>query len=226
MSHPRLLLVEGDDDAHAIRNLLGQHDIPAAFLDDAGAHHTVAIKQVEGVDDFPPSIRKELKVNPNLGALGVVPDADRSAENEWRSVWDALHAHGERPSLPELKRNGWMGSVPTYEGHEVIPAGAWIMPDNASEGALEEFAMDLVPRGDELWDYSKEVIEGLPERRFNEKDEGKAHIHTWLAWQETPREPIGRAIQQDVLNPHADLAVRFVNWVRELFPDVSPTEES
>lgn len=217
MSHPRLLLVEGDDDAHAVRNLLGQHDIPAAFISNAGDQHAVALKQVESVDDFPPSIRNELKVNPDLSTLGIVADADRSAENEWKSIWNALHAHGERPSRPGLQTGGWVGSVPTFE-QDMIPAGAWIMPDNGPEGALEEFAMELVPDGDELWKYSHDVIRGLPERRFDDKDEGKAHIHTWLAWQETPREPIGRAIKQGVLNPRADLAVRFVDWIRRLFP--------
>jgi hypothetical protein len=99
------------------------------------------------------------------------------------------------------------------------------MPDNASEGALEEFAMDLVPDEDELWSYSREVIGELPERRFDDNDEGKAQIHTWLAWQETPREPIGRALTQDVLNPGADLAQRFVAWVRRLFPAQAAGEE-
>jgi len=216
MSHSHLLLVEGDDDRHAIRNLLAQHGIPAAFLPEAGSSHVVAIKQVEGVDDFPLAIRNELKVGPDLSVLGVVADADRSAWNEWKSVWNALHAYGERPSLPELEPNGWVGSVPTFE-HEEIPAGAWIMPDNGSDGALEEFAMELVPDEDQLWDYSRGVIDGLPERRFDDKDAGKAQIHTWLAWQETPREPIGRALTQGVLDPEDDLAQRFVDWIQRLF---------
>ncbi|MFB6277902.1 MAG: DUF3226 domain-containing protein [Salinibacter sp.] len=41
---------------------------------------------------------------------------------------------------------------------------------------------------------------------------------TWLAWQETPREPSGRALTQGVLNPEVDLAQRFVDWIRRLFP--------
>lgn len=219
MSHPRLLLVEGDDDAHAIRNLLYQHDIPAAFVTDAGSDHGLAIKQVESVDDFPPAIRKELKVGPDLSALGVVADADQSVSEAWESIWRALHSYDWNGAEPPIPEEGWIGTVPTFE-HDEIPAGAWIMPDNQSEGALEEFAINLVPDGDELWGYSEEVIEDLPERRFDDKDEAKAHIHTWLAWQETPREPIGRAIKQEVLSSKADLAERFVGWVRRLFPSL------
>lgn len=91
MSHPHLLLVEGDDDRHAIRNLLGEHDIPTAFVSNAGEQHAVALKEVKSVDDFPPAIRNELKVGPDLSILGVVADADQSPENEWKSVWNALH---------------------------------------------------------------------------------------------------------------------------------------
>ena len=219
MSHSYLLLVEGNDDAHAIRNLLYQHDISAAFVQEAGADHDIAIKQVESVDDFPPAIRNELKVGPDLSALGVVADADESAEDEWKSVWNALHSYAETGTSPSFPAEGWVGTAPTFEGDE-IPAGGWIMSDNDSPGALEEFAMELVPEEDDLWGYSETVIDELPERRFDDKDEGKAHIHTWLAWQETPREPIGRAINQGVLEAEEPLARRFVSWVRRLFPDL------
>jgi hypothetical protein len=217
MSHPHLLLVEGDDDAHAIRNLLYEHGISARFLDRVDRGDDLAIKQVEGVDDVPAAVRNELKVGPDLSALGVVADADQSPKGRWEAVWRAFHAYDEVGAVPALPREGWTGSVPTYE-HEMVPVGTWIIPDNHSEGAIEEFAMDLVPEDDDLWDYSEEVIAGLPERRFDARDEGKAHIHTWLAWQETPREPIGRAITQDVLDPESVLALRFEDWVRRLFP--------
>lgn len=217
MSHPHLLLVEGDDDAHAIRNLLYQHDFPAAFVTDAGSDHDLAIKQMESVDDFPPAIRNELKVGPDLSALGVVADADQSVSEPWESIWRAFRSYDGNGAEPSLPTEGWVGTVPTFE-HDEIPAGAWIMPDNDSEGALEEFAINLVPDGDELWDYYEEVIEDLPERRFDDKYEAKAHIHTWLAWQEKPREPIGRAIKQGVLTTEADLVQHFVDWVRRLFP--------
>lgn len=223
MSHPHVLFVEGDDDAHAVRNLLYQHDISAAFVEKAGAGHEIAIKQVEGVDDFPSSIQNELKVSPDLSALGVVADADQSVSQEWESIWRALHSYNGKGTVPGLPEDGWTGAVPTFE-HDEIPVGAWLMPDNGSRGALEEFAMHLVPEEDVLWDFSQEVLENLPDRRFDDTDEGKARLHTWLAWQETPREPIGRAISQGVLSPQANLAVRFVGWVRRLFPSLDEEE--
>lgn len=94
------------------------------------------------------------------------------------------------------------------------------MPGNDREGALEAFAMELLPDNDALWPYSEQVIQELPERRFSDEDEGKALIHTWLAWPKTPREPIGRAIAQDVLRSDAALATQFVGWIQRLFPEV------
>ncbi|MGH9822270.1 MAG: DUF3226 domain-containing protein [Blastocatellia bacterium] len=45
----------------------------------------------------------------------------------------------------------------------------------------------------------------------------KAHIHTWLAWQEKPGLPLGLAITFRYLNPDAPSAQQLVAWVRRLF---------
>jgi hypothetical protein len=91
------------------------------------------------------------------------------------------------------------------------------MPDNASPGALEAFAAALVPDGDALWPYAAACLDGLPEQRFAAKDRGKARIHTWLAWQKTPREPIGRALSNGSLDAEAAPATTFAAWARRLF---------
>ncbi|MFB6098456.1 MAG: DUF3226 domain-containing protein [Salinibacter sp.] len=49
---------------------------------------------------------------------------------------------------------------------------------------------------------------------------GQARLHSWLAWQDPPGELIGRSIRRETggLDPHSDLAERFVDWIRRLFP--------
>jgi hypothetical protein len=157
----------------------------------------------------------------DLQTLRIVADADDDFPGSGEAqVNDLLLLEKDRvfTSLKDFDvYNGWIDETRNRIG-DSVRVGVWIMPDNESEGALEEFAMDLVPEDNELWDYSDVVIEGLPERRFDPRDEGKAHVHTWVAWQETPREPIGRAITQGVLNPESALAMRLVYWVRRLFP--------
>ncbi len=84
------------------------------------------------------------------------------------------------------------------------------MPNNDSTGALEDFAAKLVPEDDPQWKYADKVIDEVPDPRFMESHRGKAHLHTYLAWQDPPREPIGRSISNGVLNETSPLAKSFV----------------
>jgi hypothetical protein len=79
--------------------------------------------------------------------------------------------------------------------------GAWIMPDNGSTGALEDFAAELVPASDTLWRRAGEAVDAIPkeERRFSEVRRSKVHMHTWLAWQEHPGSPWGRRSEKVIL---------------------------
>ena len=85
---------------------------------------------------------------------------------------------------------------------------------NENQGALEEFARMLIPAEDDLWAYAETCIDGVPEKRFKNKDAGKALVHTWLAWQKEPGKPVGQAITKGFLDPQAPAAQKFVAWVR------------
>ena len=95
------------------------------------------------------------------------------------------------------------------------------MPDNQAPGAVEEFAVTLMPPDDPLWDYADNCVVGLADHmgteRFGKLPKSKARVHTWLAWQEEPGMPIGAAIRDHVLNPQAPAAQNFVAWVQRLF---------
>ncbi len=95
------------------------------------------------------------------------------------------------------------------------------MPDNGSPGALEDFAAMLVPAGDALWLRAGEAVDSIPEqaRLFPAGRRSKAHMHTWLAWQEQPGSPMGQAIGKGDLDAHAPAAQRFVAWLRRLMVD-------
>jgi len=234
MASEHILLVEGSSDLHAVRNLVYNHDILVHYENDEDSPDVAScafeIKRVESGDEsggeskFPRAIKTHLAFE-DLQTLGIIADADDDYSGCWEARLNDLFSFEEGRTFTSLEeydvQDGWVGETRNRIG-DPVHVGAWIMPDNNSEGALEEFAMDLVPEVDALWEYSEQVIRELPERRFRPTDEGKAHLHTWLAWQETPREPIGRAISQGVLMPDADLAQRFVDWIRRLFPSLDP----
>lgn len=45
----------------------------------------------------------------------------------------------------------------------------------------------------------------------------KAHIHTWLAWQEEPGTPMGLAITKRYLNADAPYVQQLMDWISRLF---------
>lgn len=199
---PRVLWVEGKDDSAVVQSLCRQHDVPEVFRVDPREGDA---NLIEGL---PLEIRRS-----GLECFGIVVDADSDAGARWNSVRHVLLTEGY-PAVPEtMATDGIVVSAP-----ELPRFGAWIMPDNAAPGMLENFAAALVPDGDALWSHAAEAIDRIPEevRRFPETRKAKAHIHTWLAWQESPGSPMGQAITKRYLDANAPIAQAFVSWLRKL----------
>lgn len=222
MSHEKLLLVEGIDDLHAVRNLVYQHDVSVYY--EAEKEPSVEacdleIRQAGGRDRLGTAITDVLRLE-NVTTLGVIADADDSHETCWESIINYFFQHVGGRSFTRIQeldaQDGWIGESLDRAG-DPVRVGSWVMPDNTSEGAFEDFAASLVPDDDNLWPHAGSVISTLPRRPFKPVHEGKARMHTYLAWQDPPREPIGRSISNGPLNATSPLAERFVGWVRRLF---------
>jgi hypothetical protein len=232
MAHNQLLVVEGVDDLHAVRNLVYQYNVEVYYAaDETGpdvGECDFEIRHAGGRDRLGAAIGDALRLG-NVSTLGVVADADQDHEAQWRSVTNHLFQHTSgRPytSKDDLEvEDGWIAeSVDVAE--ESVRVGAWLMPDNVSDGALEDFAANLVPTGDRLWAYAETVIDDLPRRPFKPTHTAKARLHTYLAWQDPPREPIGRAISHGPLIAQSPLADQFVTWIRQLFQVDNPTRKT
>jgi hypothetical protein len=228
VAYRNVLFVEGRDDVNACGHLLAKHDLPACrhgdTRDEKGnaldLQRVVAVRDLGGYAQLRADLPSVLAQSSTLQRAGIVIDADASVEDRWRSITDGLAGSAEldTPAFPDAPPpEGWVGDLVTVEEGRRIRAGLWLMPDNASPGALEAFAAALVPDGDALWPYAAACLDGLPEQRFAAKDRGKARIHTWLAWQKTPREPIGRALSNGSLDAEAAPATTFAAWARRLF---------
>ena len=90
------------------------------------------------------------------------------------------------------------------------------MPNNQHCGKLEDFLISLVPNQDTLLTHATEVVEHLPDKRFSDKDQVKAIMHTWLAWQQSPGRPYGIAIRASFLDAEAPAADALVAWLGRL----------
>lgn len=200
---PRLLWVEGKDDRAVTQSLCAVHNLPEVFK----------IQAKDGIDELLGTFFTELR-SPGAERFGLVVDANGDAQARWDSIRNTLESEGYGGVPKQLAANGMI--VPGTSHRPMF--GAWIMPDNAATGAIEDFAARLVSDGDALWSHATDAIDRIPEtdRRFPPVRRAKAQIHTWLAWQESPGSPMGQAITKGDLDARAPLAEAFVAWLRRL----------
>ena len=205
------LLVEGNDDLHVISVLCEKwkvfetFDILTPEMDDRIA---------SGIDQLFENFRVHLK-GTNKRAIGIVIDADSDLSFRWQQLKDLANEAGYTlPQNPSL--NGTI--IPPSHSH-LPKIGIWIMPNNQATGELEDFVSWLIPDEDELIPHAENVlntIEADDLARYRHK-RSKAFVHTWLAWQENPGMPMGKAITAKALSANSPIAQTFVDWLNRLF---------
>jgi hypothetical protein len=199
------LLVEGNDDFHALCQLFKLRNIPNHF----------GIKEKNGYPNLLDTLDVELD-RAGLKALGIVVDADEDLQARWRSLYNRLKKCGYADLPDQPDSNGTIISDPN------LPTlGIWLMPDNRVPGILEQFIAFLVPSRETnpLWHYATQCVTAIPEghKAFPDVRMAKALLHTWLAWQVEPGKPIGQALAARYLDPETEAADRFIEWVKRLF---------
>lgn len=202
MASQNILLVEGPNDKHVFWSLLQYHQLPQTFeIEDKG-----------GIERVKETMEVRLKRGlPVTERLGVVIDADVDLAARWDSLRSILATSGylNIPTIPHSN-----GTVIVQEDKPTV--GIWLMPDNKLPGVLEDFVSFLVPQGDLLWANAKKCVKQAAKLnpRFNQS---KAHIHTWLAWQDEPGKPLGQAITARYLDASSPNATQLMEWLRQLF---------
>ena len=205
MASRTILLVEGTDDKHVIEHICLKRDIPVPG----------EVKPHDGYQDLLRTLSTQLKTSTDEGDIvAVVIDGDEDVQSHWQAVSKRLSDAGYENVPDDPESNGTIIDPP--EGSILPIAGVWIMPNNQHSGKLEDFLISLVPNQDTLFTYATEVVEHLPEKRFGDKDQVKAIMHTWLAWQQSPGRPYGIAIRASFLDAEAPAADALVAWLSRL----------
>jgi hypothetical protein len=198
------LLVEGRDDLHVVYHL----STYAGFA--RGAFETIAR---DGYDDLVGSLEVYL-LGSELQSLGIVVDADVNLAARWASITGHLANLGYI-GIPATPSTG--GVIVPMPNKPII--GIWVMPNNSLPGTLEDFIAYLIPSTDSLWEYACQCVNNIDpsQRPFKQSYEPKAHIHTWLAWQEEPCTPLGHAITKRYLDAQRSDAQMFIAWLKRLY---------
>jgi len=200
----RVLLVEGGDDCHVILSLCNTYNVPETFgIYDCGSDQNV-LKRLNALI---------LQPEP-LDVIGVVLDADNPDINgRWTNIQRKLRNYSYQfPNQPVKE-----GTI--LEGSEGLPKlGFWLMPNNLETGILEDFCCEMIDV--EAKDY---IVNRITEAQTNQiatfksQHRSKAIVHTYLAWQDEPGQPMGRAITCQVLRCENEVTYAFINWLNGLF---------
>lgn len=207
MALRKVLLVEGPDDEHVVKNICGRRG--GLWIDDVSAHN--------GVNELLEAIPRRVKASAGEHIIGVVLDADGNIDGRWQSIMDRLAESGYR-DLPRQPSPEGTIMMPDYDPL-LSRFGVWLMPDNQSTGILEHFLRRLVPANSRLFAHVQSSVDAIPleEVKFTELARPKVLIHTYLAWQADPGCPYGTAIKSNFLNPHTPEVDAFITWLNRLY---------
>lgn len=210
------LMVEGNNDLHVICALLMRHGISM----DKGARPVElmiakdASTGAEGVVPLLTNMSDAIR-NSTDRAIGFVLDVDLACNKRWDEVCVCLKSVGIAPPS-KCPADGFIGQMPGYP----FPYGVWMMPDCVLDhGKLEHLLKTLVPAGDPLWPLAETSTDMAKSKgaKFRDVDRVKAITHCWLAWQEEPGVPFGRAVTSEYFRHDSAEAKAFLRWMKKLY---------
>lgn len=209
----RVLLVEGNTDLHVVAHLWKSHGLPERYFE---------ITKCESDKKVLTRLKVLLSAAEEARPkkLGIILDADmQPASDRWNAIKGRLtteeyssYANYVPPDQLEVD-----GTILQGEG-QYPDIGIWIMPDNLSKGMLEDFLAQLAP--EDAMGFAKGCVTDAKSKGFSSfKDvhRSKAEIHTYLAWQDEPGNPLGISIDAKALDAHLPVAKQFVEFLKKLF---------
>ena len=208
------LNVEGTDDQHSLVHLLRHNGISYQDEFENSPANLPKFVPVKSVEKLLAGI--EATVSTSTGRIvGFLLDADESLLSRWKSVSQRLSKVGvaDLPERPPV--GGYIGESTLYK----VRVGVWLMPDNVRDGKLEDFLRMLIDDHDPLIELAESSTDLARSQgaAFTERDQIKAIIHTWLAWQKEPGKPYGIAVKAEYFRHDSPTAALFVDWFKELY---------
>jgi hypothetical protein len=196
------LLVEGNDDQHVIMALCEKYNVFENF-------DVIDCTGINTVEEQIPVFFKKSEIE----TIGIIIDADENLQMRWERLKNILSANG--CNMPQI-----LPETGLILADNSPKTGVWIMPDNNSNGMLEDFISFLIPHEDELLPVVHSTLNNIESRQLNKYSaihKSKAVIHTWLAWQENPGTPMGLSITKRYLSANDATCRVFIQWLEALF---------
>ena len=216
----RVLLVEGQDDKHMVWQLCKRDD--SSFSATRSGHdmsvtlHSQStaflISDKGSRSELIKSIRQEV-ITSRRQAVGILVDADDDSGKCWEAVVNGFsRTDAQLPSSPDP-----VGTIIPEQDYQPR-IGIWLMPDNKSQGELEDFTLQMISPSDTVWPLSLSYVENIPEsdRKFTSEKSDKAKLYAWLAARKDPGR-MGAAVSAGDLEVNGPLCRNFFTWLTRLF---------
>ncbi len=221
MNPKNILLVEGDSDRgffEALCKIWGVSVQPIAVHTPRDAGHVKDTKQA-AFDVLEKTYLPQL-ADGQIERLAIAVDADQHANGGgFARTRDQLT---QRLTLAGYQLRAESGSGGFLFGHDdgLNDLGAWLMPNNADDGMLEDWIqLNLHPQEAALMQHAKNSIDQIPGGpKFKPLRRSKAEVATWLAWQSEPDHGLWQAAKPDLLEDAAPQLQALKTWLMRVFP--------
>jgi hypothetical protein len=164
---PRVIIVEGEDDKRLIGAILQKLQ-----------YDEVQIFSFEGNSDWGNMLVGTIRNNSNfytLNSLGLVRDADQSAEGTFKSIQSALRKAGFPVPEKPLKI-----CESTIDENHLIRTIIHILPSPNRSGTLEDLLLESVST-DPAMPCVNDYFGCLQRNNIKSNNESKARVHAFLA---------------------------------------------
>ncbi len=143
------LLVEGNDDKHVVLALCKKYAIAETF----------DVVDCKGIENLFEQIPIWFKTS-GIDTIGVIVDADIDLNTRWHTIKNLLKPHGFSSTTEGLPDTGLI----IRNGMQTF--GVWIMPNNNTNGMLEDFISLLVPDSDKLLPIANTILKEIEEKKI------------------------------------------------------------
>ena len=220
MSHKNILLVEGEADRAFFEALCQRWQLPVQVKvstpRDAG--HTKDTKQAAFV--VLETVYLGQLADGHIERLAIAVDADSAADGGGFARTVAQLRQRLQPAGYAMRAHAAPGGLLFAHNDGLNDIGAWVMPNNADEGALEHWiATNLHPDERALMQHAQAAIDHIPNGpKFKPAKRKKAEIATWLAWQAEPDHGLWHAAKPGLLDEAAPQFRALKMWLEKVFP--------
>jgi len=208
----KLLLVEGRDDWHSLRNIILQ----------ATKSETIFDIGYCGNDDEVLAMLSSVVVGSGTtkSVLGAVLDADEDTgvEARLRSIRHSLESAYDIPEAFPPEGLVLKPKETRSDRHRLPVIGVWLMPDNMRDGIFEDLLCAAMTPESEKY-ISRVVDQATTDGMtyFRDVERPKAIVKTHIAWHDPKTKNIGEAISAKHFGNLIPACQPFVDWLNRLF---------